>query len=482
MASHDRRDKPAPPPANTTDALLERGLPASVETERLVLGTVVRNGERFDDVRAVLQDTDFSLEKHRRIFRSMIALRDNGEHIDRMSLVQELARQDALEACDGITYIVSLDEGLPELVNLASYLHILREKGALRNTIFASQHLINECLSGERTKNLSTAAESVLLALGVDETDAGPQGPAQIIESFPGGVNAFLDPQSRQTGLKTGFNKFDEMTGGLQCGELVILAARPSMGKTAWALNVASNLVLRYKKSVMFFSLEMSKSQLLTRLVCSHARVDSHRFRLGYLDAEERRRLQVAVAELADTPLLVDDKSAVTMAELHAKVRRRKAVGPLDLVVVDYLQLMAGGGGGNYESRNQEVSTISRGLKLMAAEIDAPIMALSQLSRAPELRKGASRPQLSDLRESGAIEQDADTVAFLYRQEMYDRDRDDLRGQAELIIGKQRNGPTGTIKLVFLHNLTKFENRVADCEGPLLREHDGQTRAAGDAT
>jgi replicative DNA helicase len=261
--------------------------------------------------------------------------------------------------------------------------------------------------------------------------------------------------------LSTGFYKLDEMTSGLHPGELIILAARPSMGKTAMALNIAQHVATKLEKVVAVFSLEMSKESLLTRVLCATARVDSQRFRAGYLNQDERRSLQRAAAELVEAPLYIDDTAGANLMDIHAKLRRvRSERGALDLVVVDYLQLMSGRG--RFENRNAEVSSLSRGLKLLAKDLHVPMLVLSQLSRAPETRQGDHRPQLSDLRESGSIEQDADLVGFIFREEVYKRDREDLRGLAELIVAKQRNGPVGIINLVYLHTLTKFENRAED--------------------
>ena len=243
-------------------------------------------------------------------------------------------------------------------------------------------------------------------------------------------------------------------------GDLFILAARPSMGKTALALNIGHHVAAKAEQGVAIFSLEMSKESLLTRMLCASARVDSQRFRAGYLNAEERRRLQAGLNQLVEAPLFIDDSAGVHLMDIHAKLRRLQAERKLGLVIVDYLQLMSGRG--RFENRNQEISTLSRGLKLLAKELAVPMLVLSQLSRAPETRQGDHRPQLSDLRESGSIEQDADLVAFIFREEVYKRDREDLRGLAELILAKQRNGPVGKIDLVFLHQLTKFENRLED--------------------
>jgi replicative DNA helicase len=286
--------------------------------------------------------------------------------------------------------------------------------------------------------------------------------PAQIIDDYQGGLNAFLDPSKRIKGISSGFSKLDEMTGGMHAGELIILAARPSMGKTAFALNIAQHVATKLNKAVAVFSLEMSRESLLTRMLCASARVDSQKFRSGYLNSEERQRLQVAASQLVRSPLYIDDSAGANLMDIHAKLRRLQAERKqeLGLVVVDYLQLMSGRG--RFENRNQEISTISRGMKLLAKELNVPMLVLSQLSRATETRQGDHRPQLSDLRESGSIEQDADVVAFIFREEVYKRDREDLRGLAELLVSKQRNGPVGKVDLVFLHHLTKFENRAED--------------------
>ncbi len=443
------------------DTTLEKGLPANLDAERYVLGSMLLDDSLFVQVAAVVAAEDFSLEKHRRIFLRMGELHSRGERLDRVALAEELMKHNQLESCDGLSYLVSLDDGLPEIHNLDSYVRIVKDKSLLRRVIFTSQSLINRCLAGEEEpQEILANAEEILLKLGESTAKVGLSTPGEIIDEFQGGLNAFLDPGRRIQGLSTGFKRFDELTGGLHPGELVILAGRPSMGKTALALNIAQHAAARLGKTVAVFSLEMSKEALLTRLLCAGARVDSHRFRLGYLDAEERRRLQAAASELVQAPLYIDDTSGSNLMDMHAKLRRLKAERPLGLVVLDYLQLMSGRG--RFDNRVQEISALSRGLKLLAKELETPMLVLSQLSRAPEMRPGDHRPQLSDLRESGSIEQDADVVAFIFREEVYKPEREDLRGQAELMLSKQRNGPTGKIKLVFLHNLTKFENRVSD--------------------
>ncbi len=439
----------------------EKGLPSNIDAERFVLGSVLLDDASFIDLAGRLTAVDFCLEKHRRIFTRMSEIHERGERIDRVTLANELLRFNELESVDGLTYLVSLDDGLPKVANLDGYVKIIRNKSVLRNLIAASQHTMNRCLMGEEEPNeILAGAEEALLRLGESQVNTGLMTPRDVIQNYQGGLNAFLDPSKRIKGISTGFTKLDEMTGGLHKGELVILAARPSMGKTALALNIAYHVATKLSQTVAIFSLEMSNESLLTRMLCASAYVDSQRFRAGYLNAEERRKLQQAAHHLVEAPLFIDDTAGSNLMDMHAKLRRLKGEQPLGLVIVDYLQLMSGRG--RFENRNQEISTISRGMKLLAKELDVPLLVLSQLSRAPETRVGDHRPQLSDLRESGSIEQDADLVGFIFREEVYKRDREDLRGLAELIVAKQRNGPVGKVDLVFLHALTKFENRAED--------------------
>jgi replicative DNA helicase len=440
---------------------LDKGLPCNLDAERFVLGSILLDDSHFIQVAGAIQPDDFSLEKHRRIFQRMAELSERAERIDRVTVANELLRYNELESCDGLSYLVSLDDGLPRIFNLDSYVRIVKDKSTLRRIIFTSQHLMNRCLIGEEDpEQILAGAEESLLKLGDSRMKNGLASPAQVIEDYQGGLNAFLDPSKRIKGISTGYTKLDEMTGGLHAGELIILAARPSMGKTALALNIAQHVATRLNETVAVFSLEMSKESLLTRMLCATARVDSQRFRAGYLNQDERRKLQAAAAQLVEAPLFIDDTAGASLMEMHAGLRRLQQQRKLGLVVVDYLQLMSGRG--RFENRNQEISTISRGMKLLSKELNVPMLVLSQLSRAPETRQGDHRPQLSDLRESGSIEQDADLVAFIFREEVYKRDREDLRGLAELILAKQRNGPIGKVDLVFLHHLTKFENRAED--------------------
>src|SRR5690348_8667772 len=445
--------------SSSSAALLEKGLPANLDAERFVLGSILLDDSYFIQTAGALEADDFSIEKHRRIFSRMAEIHERNEKIDRVTLANELMTRGQLEACDGLSYLVSLDDGLPQIPNIESYIRIVKDKAVLRRIIFASQHMMNRCLMGEEEAGeILAGAEETLLKLGEDRVKAGLLNAGQILEAYDGGISAFLDPSKRIKGISTGFAKFDEYTGGLHGGDLFILAARPSMGKTAFALNIAQHVALRLKQTVAIFSLEMSKESLLTRMVCATARVDSQKFRAGYLSQEERRKLNQALHELVEAPLYIDDTAGLNIMDMHAKLRRLDREPKL--VVVDYLQLMSSRG--RVENRNQEVSALSRGLKLLAKDLNVPMLVLSQLSRAPETRQGDHRPQLSDLRESGSIEQDADVVGFIFREEVYHREREDLKGLAELIIAKQRNGPVGTVNLVFLHAQTKFENRAED--------------------
>jgi replicative DNA helicase len=441
---------------------IEKGLPTNTDAERFVLGSILLDDTFYIQAAGTLEAGDFSLEKHRRIFQRMGELQDRGEKIDRITVANELMKFSELEACDGLSYLVSLDDGLPQIPNLDAYLRIVKDKSVLRRIIFASQNMMNRCLMGEEHPDeILAGAEETLLKLGEARVKTGLLDAHSILESYDGGINAFLDPSKRLKGISTGFAKLDEMTGGMHGGDLFILAARPSMGKTALALNIAQHVSLRLKQTAAVFSLEMSKESLLTRMLCAAARVDSQRFRAGYLTQEERRKLNGALHELVESPLYIDDTAGIHLMDMHAKLRRLQAErGKIGLVIVDYLQLMTGRG--RFENRNQEVSALSRGMKLLAKELNVPMLVLSQLSRAVETRQGDHRPQLSDLRESGSIEQDADLVGFIFREEVYHRDREDLRGLAELIVAKQRNGPVGTVNLVFLHSQTKFENRAED--------------------
>ncbi len=445
------------------DLSIEQTLPDNLDAERFVLGAIMSNDTAFLQVAGALTPEDFSLEKHKRIFLRMEELHERGESIDRVTLANELMKHGQLQSVDGLSYLVSLDDGLPQLHNLESYVTIVKEKSLLRRIISVSQDTINRCLTSEEdAKQILGAVEDALIKLSDVQAKNSLASPAHIITEYEGGINAFLDTSRRVKGITTGFLKFDEMTGGLREGELFILAGRPAMGKTALALNMAQHIATNPKdpKVVAIFSLEMSKESLLTRLICTSARVDQQRFRAGYLNEEERKLLRNAMYRLVESPLFIDDSAGTNLMDVHSKLRRLQAEHDLGLVVIDYLQLMQGRG--RFENRVQEISALSRGLKLMSKDLRVPFLVLSQLSRAPETRVGDHRPMLSDLRESGSIEQDADVVAFIFREEVYRPDKESLKGVAELILSKQRNGPTGRVKLAFLNRYTKFENLATE--------------------
>ena len=446
-----------------TEVSTERPLPDNLDAERFVLGAVMTDDTSFLQVAGNISADDFSLEKHKRIFLRMMDLHERGDRIDRVTLANELMKQGQLQSVDGLSYLVSLDDGLPQLYNLESYVNIVKEKSLLRRIISVSQDTINRCLTqDDYPKEILGAAEDAFMKLGDANTRNSLVTPNQVINEYEGGINSFLDTSKRIKGISTGFLKLDEMTGGFREGELIILAARPAMGKTAFALNIAQHVTsnLKTPKAVAVFSLEMSNESLLTRMVCAAARVDQQRFRAGYLNHEERSALQEALYKIVESPLFLDDSAGTNLMDVHSKLRRLQAEQDLGLVIVDYLQLMQGRG--RFENRQQEISTLSRGFKLMSKELRVPFLVLSQLSRAPETRPGDHRPMLSDLRESGSIEQDADVVGFIFREEVYRPDKESLKGTAEFILAKQRNGPTGRVKLAFLNRFTKFENLAAD--------------------
>ena len=467
-------------PATDTLIGFEKRLPTSIEAEQCVLGSILLDDSFFPQVAGQLDTADFHLEKHRRIFLRMAELRARSVAIDDLTLSNELSKHDQLESCDGVAYIASLTEALPRLSNIDDYVRIVKDKSLLRQLIHTADNIVSQCIDGsQEVDDLLAEAESAILKVGDAQLRSGLSDPRQIVEGFSGGIKAFLDPSKRIQGLSTPFVKFDEMTTGLHAGELIVIAGRPSMGKTALALNIAQHVALdlpdKPGRPVAVFSLEMSKESLLTRLLCATAKVDSHRFRGGYLNQDERRKLNQALNQLVNTKLFIDDSADANLMDISAKCRRLQSEHGLALIVVDYMQLMASKG--RFDNRTQEISALSRGLKLLSKDLRVPVIALSQLSRAPETRPGDHRPQLSDLRESGSIEQDADLVAFIFREEVYKPDREDLHGVAELIISKQRNGPTGRIKLAFLNKYVKFENLAEDI-GDFANDMGGEEQSA----
>jgi replicative DNA helicase len=451
----------------TTDYISTQALPANIEAERSVLGAILLDNLAYNQAAEHLKPEDFLLDSHRRIYSRMIDLSEASHSIDLITLCEELSRKSELETIGGAAYVSGLLDGVPDRPSIENYIKIVRDKSLLRSLIHtATAAIARASEQGDAAEEILNDTEAQIFQLSEKRIGRGFMGVQEIIRESFGSVDAFLQRGSRITGLETHYVDLDEKTSGFQKSDLIIIAARPSMGKTSFAMNIAENVAIEDRKTVAVFSLEMSKEALLQRMLCSVARVDAHKFRTGSLWQDDMRKITRAIEQLAEAPIFIDDTPGINISEMRAKARRLlQSKGALDLIVVDYLQLMSGGGK-RYENRTQEVSAISRGLKALAKELAVPVMALSQLSRAPESRgAGDHRPQLADLRESGSIEQDADLVAFIFREEVYKPDDPELDGIAELIIRKQRNGPTGTVKLAFLKSSTRFESR-ADGVGP----------------
>jgi len=447
----------------TTDHILDRGLPASAEAERAILGAILLDNSSYPQAAEFLRAEDFSLDSHRRIYLRMMELAETGRAIDFVTLTEQLGQHKEIESVGGVAYVTSLTDGLPRVKNIEQYVKIVKDKALLRGLIHAATSAIQKAYDQEApAEEIVDAAESEIFKVAEQRIGRGFQGIQEIVKQSFGSIDKLYEQGQRITGLETHFTEFDNKTSGLQKSDLIIIAARPSMGKTALAINIAENAAVLDNKVVGVFSLEMSRESLLMRLLCSQARVDSHKLRTGFLGRDDYNTLVTALAALIEVPIFIDQTPGISVSEMRAKCRRlQQSQGRLDLIVVDYLQLVSGAPSGTakrYENRTQEVSAISRGLKGLAKEMRCPVIALSQLSRAPESRTGNNRPQLADLRESGAIEQDADVVAFIFREEVYKRDDPDLEGKAELIIAKQRNGPTGTVHLAFVGRSTRFEN------------------------
>jgi len=434
-------------------------LPANVEAERSILGAILLDNHAYNDAAEHLHPDDFSLDAHRRIYSRMVDLAESSRPIDIITLVEELEQKKELAAIGDIGYVSGLLDGVPDRPSIEHYVKIVRDKAILRGLIHVSNAAIAKASEqADPADEILNEAEAAVFQLSEKRIGKGFQGIQEIVRNSFGSVDALLQRGQRITGLATHYTDLDEMTSGLQKSDLVILAARPSMGKTSFAMNIAENAAIDDGKVVGMFSLEMSSEALLQRLLCSRAIVDAHKMRTGSLWRDDMQKVVKAMEELAHAQLYIDDSPGLSVSEMRAKARRLKqSQGRLDLLVVDYLQLMSGGSK-RFENRTQEVSAISRGLKALAKELEVPVLALSQLSRAPESRGGDHRPQLSDLRESGSIEQDADLVMFIFREEIYKQDDPELRGRAEILVAKQRNGPIGKFQLAFLHNSTRFAN------------------------
>ncbi|HEY1766223.1 MAG TPA: replicative DNA helicase [Terracidiphilus sp.] len=453
--------------ATIPDLTLEAGLPANIDAEKTILGAILLDNFAHSEASERLDADDFSLDSHRRIFLRMTELINSQRAVDIVTLAEELARYKEVESVGGVAYLASLTEGLPRRPVIEEYIRIIKDKSLLRRLMgICSAAIARAADQSETALEVIGAAETQLLEVSERGIVHGLQALDAIVQHSFGSIDNLYKQSREVTGLATGFTEFDHMTSGLQRGELIVVGARPSMGKTALAINIAQNAAVNHGAIVAIFSLEMSKESLLRRMLASQAWVDQRKLQTGFLGREDHAKLQRGLEQLIESRIFIDDSAGISLSEMRAKARRLKQnAGGLDLIVVDYLTLMSAtlpaAGGKRFENRVQEVSALSRGLKALAKELDVPVLAAAQLSRASERRGDDKRPMLSDLRESGSIEQDADVVAFIHREAYYNRDEEmseSDKAKAEVIIAKQRNGPTGVVHLNFISKFTRFDN------------------------
>lgn len=437
------------------EGVVERTLPHNLEAECAVLGAILLDGSAIHHALEYVDERAFFRDAHRRIFEKMRRLFERGQSIDFITVKDELGRAGELDGVGGPAYVASLIDGLPHGVNIADYARIVKEKATLRALIASANQILGSAYEAERdAEEIVDDAERAIFAIAESSIHGGFVSMADLVNANFALIDQAVQRKQLVTGVPTGFIELDEMMAGLQPSDFVIVAARPSMGKTSLVLNIAQHVGTKTGMTVGFFSLEMSKEQLFMRLLTSEAGIDAHRLRTGFLGERDFPRITAAMERLHGARIYIDDTASIGVLEMRAKARRLASEHGLHLIVVDYLQLMQGHG--RFENRVLELASISRGLKALAKELSVPVVALSQLSRAPEARPGR-RPQLSDLRESGALEQDADVVILIYREDMYEATEEN-QGLAELIVAKQRNGPTGSVKLAFLKQYTRFEN------------------------
>jgi len=435
--------------------------PQSLDAERSVLGAMLLSRDAIAASIQHLDERAFYRESHRKLWRSMVSLFDRNEAVDLVTLVEDLKKLKELDGVGGLTYLTSLDQFVATAANVEHYCKIVNEKATLRRLIEVGTEIVGECYDQRKEPaQLLDRAEQSIFAISDDRLRTGFHPMRQLVLQGYSAIEEYRQRKVHVTGTPSGFYDLDEMTAGFQKSDFIVIAGRPSMGKTSFAMNIAENVAVHMKpaerQAIAVFSLEMSKESLVQRLMCAVARVDIHKIRRGYASNEEYKKLQNAAAQLHEAPIYIDDTAAMSILEMRAKSRRLVSEVPLGMIVIDYLQLIRGPE--SSENRQQEISAISRSLKALAKELQVPVVALSQLSRAVETRGGSKRPVLSDLRESGAIEQDADVVIFVYRPEVYETDPANRDGKAEIIIAKQRNGPTGSIDLAFLSECTRFES------------------------
>ncbi|MBU4376542.1 MAG: replicative DNA helicase [Candidatus Omnitrophica bacterium] len=436
---------------------LEKIPPQNVEAEMAVLGSMLIEESAVGNAIELIDVESFYKESHRIIYRVIIDLFSRNSAIDLITVIEELRKRGELDSASGAAYITSLTSSIPTAANIGYYAKIVKEKAILRNLINNATEIVQDCYeSTSDADGILDKAERLIFDVSSKKIEQKTVLLKDIIKDSIETIDNLYQRKENITGIPTGYHEFDIRTAGLQPSDLIVIAGRPSMGKSAFATCIAEYAGVVEKIPVAFFSLEMSKEQLVQRMLCSHARVNAHNVRTGFLSQADWPRLVTAASRLSEAPIYIDDTPSISVLELKAKARRLKAQHDIKLVVLDYMQLM--NGPAKSENRQQEISEISRALKALARELDVPIIAISQLSRAVEQRQD-HRPQLSDLRESGAIEQDADLVVLLLREEYYTPNAEDKKGLAEIIIAKQRNGPVGTVNLTFISEYTRFENR-----------------------
>lgn len=436
--------------------MIQRIPPNSVEAEQSVLGAMLLDKEAISTATEVISGEDFYREAHKEIFEAIVDIYNRNEPVDLITLTEKLKTRKTLDAVGGITFLTNLMDAVPTTHNVKYYAKIIEEKSLLRRLIKTSNEIISKSYqAADDIGEIIDDAEKGIFNISLNRSTQGFTHVKNILNVNFDKIEELYLNKGRITGVSTGFADLDEKLSGLQKSDLVLVAARPSMGKSSFMMNIVQHAAVRDKVTTAIFSLEMSKEQLTQRLLCAEALIDAHRLRIGDINEDEWVKLARAMGPLSESPIFIDDTPAISITEMRAKCRRLKLEHNLGLIVIDYLQLMQGKG--SSESRQQEISEISRSLKALAREINVPVVALSQLSRAPEMRAD-HRPILSDLRESGAIEQDADVVMFLYRDEYYHPDSE-KKNIGEVIIAKQRNGPTGTVELVWLGQFTKFVNK-----------------------
>ncbi|MDO5039281.1 replicative DNA helicase [Clostridium sp.] len=436
------------------ETTVNKTLPQSIEAEQSVIGSMIIDRSAIAQAAEGLEENDFYRDSHKVLFKSILDMFKKDMAVDLVTVLEELKANDMLERAGGVTYVTEITSSVPTTANLSSYIKIVQEKSTLRKLIKASTSIIEESYNKQgEVEDVLDAAEKRIFDIAEKRTTSDFEPLNQVLERGFIEIERLFNNKGEITGVGSGFVDLDAKTSGFQKGDMVLIAARPSMGKTTFALNIAEYAALREGKSVVIFSLEMSKEQLAYKLLCSEANVDMLKLRTGALDDKDWENIARATGPLSKAKIYIDDTAGVSVMEMRSKCRRLKIEYGIDLILIDYLQLMSGS---SSESRQQEVSEISRSIKALAKEMECPVIALSQLSRAPEQRAD-HRPMLSDLRESGSIEQDADLVMFLYRDEYYNKETED-KNVGECIIAKQRNGPVGTVKLAWLGQFSKFGN------------------------